>query len=316
MEFSDPTNELVRRGAEEAGSPEALPMVVWLRGDEPWCEEFCLDAEAVMQQLGIKRSRLTQISGRELRVGRIRRGRYVSPVYRQQDVEQYADWTRATATHLKASSLLQDAVVQLDSSSDRLAKRVEDAAASVADVVHDIVARANGRTLARLEHELTELRRGQEAERMRLECLLLETNKAMLNLRVRCQAQSQLLESLVGQVSLLASEVRETAALLRILRDDTLAAQTTAMAQSLEHRDSLLTALAAKNPSPSLFSLKRLSREKHRARRPLGSGTATTAQTIGNAAGRTDHKKNPARASARRAGRRQVAKRHPSQPES
>src|SRR5438045_3561626 len=53
---------------------DALPMLVWLRGDESYCGDFCLDADQVMVRLGIKRSRLTQISGRELRVGRMRMG--------------------------------------------------------------------------------------------------------------------------------------------------------------------------------------------------------------------------------------------------
>ncbi len=47
---------------------QVLPMVVWLAGDEAHADDFCIDADTAMQELGIKRSRLTQISGRELRV--------------------------------------------------------------------------------------------------------------------------------------------------------------------------------------------------------------------------------------------------------
>ena len=86
-----------------------LPMVVWLRGDEPHVGDFSLDVDEVMRRLGIKRTRLTQISGRELRVARIRRGRYIAPVYRPIDVEAYAAWTRPTASHLKSSQALEDA---------------------------------------------------------------------------------------------------------------------------------------------------------------------------------------------------------------
>ncbi len=61
-----------------------LPMIVWLRGDELYVDEFCLDADAAMKALGIKRSRLTQISGKELRVGRcaltVIHGRFTAPV--------------------------------------------------------------------------------------------------------------------------------------------------------------------------------------------------------------------------------------------
>ncbi len=100
-------------------------MMVWLRGDEDLCSDFSLDADAVMQRLGIRRSRLTQISGRELRVGRMRKGRYVSPVFRPEDVEAYLSWTRASASHLKSSGLLHDAAGELMQQSARLSDRFE-----------------------------------------------------------------------------------------------------------------------------------------------------------------------------------------------
>jgi hypothetical protein len=93
-----------------------FPLLVWLRGDEPYCGDFTLDADDVMERLGIKRSRLTQISGRELRVGRMRMGRYIRPVYRSEDVEAYKQWTRATASHVKAASVLQGAAKDLSES--------------------------------------------------------------------------------------------------------------------------------------------------------------------------------------------------------
>ena len=85
--------------------PENFPMLVWLRGDESYCEDFSLGADAVMEILGIKRSRLTQISGRELRVARRRDGRYVKPMYRPIDVEDYKDHARAPMSHLKSSEV-------------------------------------------------------------------------------------------------------------------------------------------------------------------------------------------------------------------
>ena len=96
-----------------AGQHDDFPMIVWLRGDEPWFTQFDMDAEAVMHALGIKRSRLTQISGRELRVGRVRVDRYIRPVYRSNDIEKYLAWTRATASHQKSSDAIKTAVEQL-----------------------------------------------------------------------------------------------------------------------------------------------------------------------------------------------------------
>jgi hypothetical protein len=116
-----------------------LPLIVWLRGDESWCEQFSLDAEAVMARLGIRRSRLTQISGKELRVGRIRRGRHVVPVYRPQDVESYLGWARAPATHMKSATALQEATTALERRGEALAAVAAEAPAKVAEAVDERV---------------------------------------------------------------------------------------------------------------------------------------------------------------------------------
>jgi hypothetical protein len=105
---------------------EDFPMIVWLRGDEPWFQQFDLDAEAVMRTLGIKRSRLTQIAGKELRVGRVRVDRYIRPVFRDVDVKQYLAWTRATASHQKSSDAIKIAVDQLERQSDLIQKTMND----------------------------------------------------------------------------------------------------------------------------------------------------------------------------------------------
>lgn len=91
-----------------------LPMIINLRGDEELVDEFNWDADQVMEFLGIKRSRLTQISGKELRVARIRRDRYLRPVYREADVRDYQEWTRATATHQSSSRAIEQAIDSLD----------------------------------------------------------------------------------------------------------------------------------------------------------------------------------------------------------
>lgn len=93
---------------------QTLPMVLTLRGDESIVEEFTYDSEQAMSYLGIKRSRLNQISGRELRVARVRRDRYIRPVYRESDLKDYLEWTRATATHLSSSKAIEQAVENLD----------------------------------------------------------------------------------------------------------------------------------------------------------------------------------------------------------
>lgn len=93
---------------------QTLPMVLTLRGDETIVDEFNYDSEQAMSFLGIKRSRLNQISGRELRVARVRRDRYIRPVYRESDLKDYLEWTRATATHMSSSKAIEQAVENLD----------------------------------------------------------------------------------------------------------------------------------------------------------------------------------------------------------
>jgi hypothetical protein len=102
-----------------------FPMVVWLRGDEPWFSEFDMDADATMNALSIKRSRLTQIAGKELRVGRVRVDRYIRPVFRSIDVEHYLNQTRATATHQKSSDAINSATTLLCQQIERFEHRLE-----------------------------------------------------------------------------------------------------------------------------------------------------------------------------------------------
>lgn len=109
----------------EPSPVDEFPMIVWLRGDEPWYSEFNMDAEATMNALGIKRSRLTQIAGKDLRVGRVRVDRYIRPVFRSRDVEQYLNLTRATASHQKSSDALNSAAELLCQQVNRLEARLE-----------------------------------------------------------------------------------------------------------------------------------------------------------------------------------------------
>ena len=99
-----------------------LPLVVYLRGDEAYFEQFSLRADDVMTALQIKRSRLNQISGRELRVGKARIDHYLRAVYRPKDVEEYLNWTRATVTHKRSSEVLGEASAKLEQQSEALTK--------------------------------------------------------------------------------------------------------------------------------------------------------------------------------------------------
>lgn len=104
-------------------SDSNLPMIVHLLGNEDFVDEFDYDAQMAMDFLGIKRSRLTQISGRELRVGRIRQDRYIRPVFRRKDLENYRNWTRSTATHQSSSQAIDQAVQKLEDQFDLFEKQ-------------------------------------------------------------------------------------------------------------------------------------------------------------------------------------------------
>ena len=94
-------------------------MIVYLRGDEECVEEFNVDADLAMEKLGIKRSLDHQIS--EENCGRMYAGdRYIRPVYRMQDIEDYQSWTRSTASHQNSSLLIEQTIKRLEEQCEHL----------------------------------------------------------------------------------------------------------------------------------------------------------------------------------------------------
>lgn len=126
---SQTQSEFSRQGASSlvatsSQATDALPQIVWIRGDEPYAGDFSLSVEDVMTALGIKRSRLTQISGRELRVGKTRVDRFIKSVYRQADLDEYRAWTRPTATHQKSASIVREAIDGLHEEQKAITERL------------------------------------------------------------------------------------------------------------------------------------------------------------------------------------------------
>ena len=111
LQEAPPEPQEQRAGASASSD---LPMILVLNEQDELFSTFDLDAQTVMEELGIKRSRLTQISGRELRVARKKMGQYIRPMYRREDVDEYKSWSRATATHQKASNMVQQAADSLE----------------------------------------------------------------------------------------------------------------------------------------------------------------------------------------------------------
>ena len=100
---------------------DEMPLVVQLKGDEQFFGDFDLSADQAMEILGIKRSRLNQISGKDLRVGRAKIDRYVRPIYRSIDVNEYLQWSRSTATQKKSQEVIDEATAQLLLKAEELA---------------------------------------------------------------------------------------------------------------------------------------------------------------------------------------------------
>ena len=245
-----PVAAALRAGASAAAPGEGdLPLVVWLRGDEPYCAAFTLEADDVMRQLGIRRSRLTQISGKELRVGRIRRGRYVSPVFRQADVDHYLGWTRATASHQKSSAVIDEAADSLRTAGEAMAARLQDVpetvvagvtatvgalleatSAATQRAVHEQAAR-----LAQLPVDLTALAAAGALESPRFREAFAAISDMLATLLQRSATHALVAERTLGDLA-------ETSGLVRVTREDlaALAAQTAASVAEAHDRLAVL----------------------------------------------------------------------------
>ena len=204
--------------------PGNLPMIVWLRGDESLCAEFIVDADEVMRQLGIRRSRLTQISGRELRVGRMRRGRYVSPVYRQVDVDAYQQWTRATASHLKSSAVLNDAADQLLRQGATMTDRLDGWIRELAPGLTLDIRRSGAETVRLVVEELAHIRSTIAGAERRM---LAGEERLKQALVAQRSETAELRAALDRQSAALAVQVRELAELTALARIERVEQETT-----------------------------------------------------------------------------------------
>lgn len=101
-----PTNPVPAEplGAVSTGGTKAY---LYLEPDTDEAKDFVCDAEAAMAYLGIKRSRLTQISGRELPCARIKVDRYIRPMYRWEDVKSYHQSAKTAVSYAKSKQLME-----------------------------------------------------------------------------------------------------------------------------------------------------------------------------------------------------------------
>lgn len=215
---------------QEKVPDEELPLIVWLRGDEELVTEFTMDADAAMAFLGIKRSRLTQISGRELRVGRLRVDRYIRPVYRLQDLQAYKVWTRAPISHATSTRVIEEAREKLEHQADELSRSL----AATLDSVEEQFAQTTatlGQHIDQIQSEQKQLWQTTTAQLIDEMQGSLQNARQILELR-HDRLESQLLpvqdlaQSLLqshGILSHIHGEIRELTVLQKSEREDRLA---------------------------------------------------------------------------------------------
>lgn len=139
--------------SKETGAKD-LPMIVMLKGDESFFSDFSWDAIEVMKVLGIKRSRLNQISGKELRVGKARIDRYLRPIYRPADVKDYLSWTRPTASHKRSSSIVEEARKKLEDKTDELISQITNSSDYISNNLEKILHKTIFEQFSSTQHKI------------------------------------------------------------------------------------------------------------------------------------------------------------------
>ncbi len=223
--------------------PDDLPMIVWLRGDEAFFNDFSVDADAAMSELGIRRSRLTQISGRELRVGKKRVDRYIRPFFRPQDIAAYKNFTRATVSHMKSSQVLDDVLARLEAETgqliEKVAATVTQNAVDFRDQLEAIATefrQAQGLLLREVTDRVDAIERGLDgalqSALQRVDTSLRNLEERNAGLESRLASQNETILSLLNQNHLMIRELNAAQA----TRFETLAATTAGDLQALAGR--------------------------------------------------------------------------------
>jgi len=276
-----------RAGASLAPFEEPLselPLVVWLRGDEPFAGDFSLDADQVMAQLGIRRSRLTQISGKELRVGRMRKGRYVSPVYRPVDVEAYTAWTRPPATHQKAAEVIDEVVSRLDDRQEALQSGFETLVETLTDKLGNAPRQLMEALLPLIRAQRQELAAFAQEARMGLSTQatrIAALESAMDRLDTQSAKREERLLATLAAVMKLA---QEAAGASRVVADDL---------KSLRHELTREEPRPVPTKAPSRAKARALSRESTASRPASAADTRRAFRKAYSGSPRPPRKRNP-----------------------
>lgn len=106
---------------------DASSCILYLHSRDPRVREFSCSAADAMQMIGIKRSRLTQISGKSLACARIKIGRYIRPMYRPQDIEDYVRRSRISQSQHKSRHIIETSTTKLIQEAEKISSCLEHA---------------------------------------------------------------------------------------------------------------------------------------------------------------------------------------------
>lgn len=136
-------------------SSEAHKNYLYLDPSSPEAQEFDCDAAEAMTYLGIKRSRLTQISGQSLVCARIKVDRYTRPMYRWSDVKAYHEQSKARVSYSKSTAVLETATQSLETKIAELETTLYQLQLSISEFKHQINNPTLSHKMAALTNHIT-----------------------------------------------------------------------------------------------------------------------------------------------------------------
>ena len=112
---SDDTNLSTNQPYKDQKNTDDQNNIIYLSNDDPRIQEYTHNATEAMNILGIKKSRLHQITGTKLPCARIKIGRYLKPMYRHSDITDYLESLRTPISSAKSHKLINQSLQSLRS---------------------------------------------------------------------------------------------------------------------------------------------------------------------------------------------------------
>ena len=205
-----------------------LPQNIFLHGEEAFYEDFSLSAEEAMEMLQIKRTRLRDISGHELRVGRKRDGRYIRPFYRLQDIESYKEKQQQRHSRQGASAQLisnyfasheESVSQQLEADLGEVSQQLQSHLRRQISQIYPYIQQQQQQTQKSLQQQLTamEIRTHQRLSTQTQHQL--DHQQAIVNLHAQVDSLQAMITDITVEQQVLKKHLLENRHLLTTLQD-------------------------------------------------------------------------------------------------